>query len=210
MKRTARAILFGVLLISCFAGDADAQSRREKRRIKKQQEERRERATQQQRDLTRKPAPAPKPQPPKKDFNYPASDVKSRYRIDLLATFYLPELVQDGKVAKGKLPDKVVPSLKFYEGMVIASDTLKKLGYELDVFVYDVTDELESTATLVNTDAFKGSDLIIGNISSSDFALVANYARKNNVNFVSALSPSNQGVEHNPYFIMLQPTLETH
>lgn len=210
MRRIAPVILL-FTMFACFASDADAQSRREKRRQKKLLEQRQERAEQQQRDLTRKPTTISKPQPPKKDFNYPESVVKSRYRIDLLASFYLPELVQDGKVmAKGKLPDKVIPSLKFYEGLVIAADTLKKLGYEFDIFVYDVTDELESTATLVNTDAFKGSDLIIGNIASSDFALVANYARKNNVNFVSALSPSNQGVEHNPYFIMMQPTLETH
>jgi hypothetical protein len=211
MKRIARILLLGVISLSCIVSEADAQSRREKRRQKKLREERLERAEQKQRDLTRKPAPAPKPQPPKKDFDYPASEIKNRYRIDLLATFYLPELVQDGKVTtKGRLPDKVLPSLKFYEGLVIAADTLKKLGYEFDIFVYDVTDELESTATLVNTDAFKGSDLIIGNIASSDFALVANYARKNHINFVSALSPSNQGVEHNPYFVMLQPTLETH
>lgn len=211
MKRITYAILFCAVLLSCFVNDADAQSRREMRRLKKQEEQRKERAQQQQRELTRKPVQVTRPQPPEKDFNYPESDIKSRYRIDLLATFYLPELVQDGKVVtKGKLPEKVIPSLKFYEGLVIATDTLKKLGYEFDIFVYDVTDELESTATLVNTDAFKGSDLIIGNISSGDFALVANYARKNNVNFVSALSPSNQGVENNPYFIMLQPTLETH
>lgn len=209
MKRVTPAILLFTMFV-CFASDADAQSRREKRRLRKLEEQRQERVEQQQRESPRRPI-APKPQPPKKDFNYPESVLKNRYRIDLLATFYLPELVQDGKVvAKGKLPDKVIPSLKFYEGLVIASDTLKKLGYEFDIFVYDVTDELESTATLVNTDAFKGSDLIIGNIASSDFALVANYARKNNVNFVSALSPSDQGVENNPYFIMMQPTLETH
>ncbi len=210
MKRTTGAILLGALLLCCCANDADAQSRREKRRLKKLEEQRKERPVQQHRDYTRKPTPASRPQPPRKDFDYPASETKSRYRIDLLATFYLPELVQDGKVSKGRLPDKVVPSLKFYEGIVIAADTLKKMGYQFDIFVYDITDELESTATLVNTDAFKGSDLIIGNISSADFGMVANYARKNNINFVSALSPSNQGIEQNPYFIMLQPTLETH
>ncbi|HEY9177600.1 MAG TPA: hypothetical protein VIN07_07920 [Flavipsychrobacter sp.] len=211
MKRTTWVILFSAMLLACFVNDADAQSRRERRRLKRLEEQRKERAEQQHRDVIRKPAPAPRPKPPKKDFDYPESEMKNRYRIDLLASFYLPELVQDGKVAaKGKLPDKVIPSLKFYEGIVIAADTLKKLGYEFDIFVYDVADELESTATLVNTDAFKGSDLIIGNISSGDFALVANYAKKNDINFVSALSPSNQGVEQNPYFIMLQPTLETH
>ncbi len=211
MKKTISVVLLGAFLLACFANDADAQSRRERKRRKKAELERRERTIRppQEKDVTRKPTP--KPQPPKKDFQYPQSEIKDKYRIDLLATFYLPELVQDGKVVtRGKLPDKVIPSLKFYEGMAIAADTLQKLGYKFDIFVYDVTDELESAATLVNTDAFKGSDLIIGFLSSNDFPLVANYARKNQINFVSALSPSDQGISENPYFTMLQPTLETH
>ncbi|MCB0696577.1 MAG: hypothetical protein KDC07_04390, partial [Chitinophagaceae bacterium] len=142
---------------------------------------------------------------------YPPSDIKERYRIDVLAPLYLSELVQDGKVVdKTKLPDKVIPSLKFYEGMVLATDTLKKLGYKFDLYIYDVADELESPATLVNTDAFMGSDLILGILSSKDFPLIANYAKKHHINFVSALSPSNHSVSDNPYFMMIQPTLETH
>lgn len=208
MKKFISVAVFGAFLLCCMATDANAQSRREKKRRKKQATERRERTVRPPVETTRKPAPRPQV---KREFEYPKSELKEKYRIDLLGTFYLPELVQDGKVVtKGKLPDKVMPSLKFYEGMTIAADTLQKLGYKFDIFVYDVTDELESAATLTNTDAFKGSDLIIGFLSSNDFPLVANYAKKNEINFVSALSPSNQGVTDNPYFTLLQPTLETH
>ncbi len=206
------------LLLCCYGNDADAQSRRERKREEKRREAIRnyyknnpQLQNKQGTKATDKTTAKPKPAAPKKEFDFPKTEMKDRYRIDVLAPLYLAELVQDGKtVNKGRLPDKVQNTLKFYEGMLIAADTLKKLGYKLDVFVYDVADELESPLTLVNTDAFAGSDLILGLLSSNDFPTVANYSRKHHVNFVSALSPSNQGISDNPYFTLLQPTLETH
>lgn len=203
MKRRTGIFLLGLLALSLCATTSDAQLfRKKKKPVKK--------ATYIPRDAVKRPTAAKTPPPPKKkEFQYPPTVMKDRYRVDLLAPFYLGELVQDNKV-KGKLPDKVMASLKFYEGVTLAVDTLKKMGYRFDVYVYDVADELENPATLVNTDAFKGSDLVLGVLSSGDFPMVSKYANRNNINFVSALSPSSQGVTDNPYFTMLQPTLETH
>ena len=136
---------------------------------------------------------------------------KNRYRIDLLMPLYMNELVENGEVkSKGNLPNKVLSALYFYEGLKLAADTLKQQGYLFDIYVYDVTDPYETTQFLVRNNAFKGADLIIGFVQSKDFAVVANYAKRNNINFVSALSPSDEGVHNNPYFTLLQPTLESH
>ena len=203
--------MLGGVLVALCGTNADAQSRKERRQARKRAEELKELRQSQQAAQMKKPVTTPvKKEPPKPPSLYPSSVVKDRYRIDVLAPLYLSELVQDGKVVEKGLPDKVIPSLKFYEGMVLATDTLKKLGYKFDIYVYDVADELESPATLVNTDAFKGSDLIMGILSSKDFPLVASYVKRNNINFISALSPSNNSVSNNPYFTMLQPSLETH
>lgn len=218
MTKKLLVALVGALLLCCASNDADAQSRRERKREEKRREAIREyyrrnpQAKDPQAPATNKSvATKPRNTAPKKEFDFPKSEIKDRYRIDVLVPLYLAEVVQDGKVAvKGRLPEKVTTPLKFYEGMMIAADTLKKMGYKLDIFVYDVADELEKPATLVNTDAFAGSDMILGLLTSTDFPLVANYARKHHINFISALSPSNQGVTGNPYFSLLQPTLETH
>lgn len=182
----------------------------ERKRRKRLEQMAAERAQQPNSEVVRTPQ-RPTPKPVVRDYNYPPSQVKDKYRIDVLAPLYLHDLVQDGKVVnKFKIPDKVLPSLKFYEGLSLAVDTLKKMGYKFDIYVYDVSDELESVATLVNTDAMVGSDLIIGILSSNDFPRIANHVKKYNVNFVSALSPSNYKIAGNPYFTMIQPTLETH
>lgn len=159
----------------------------------------------------------PPVQEPVKKVEEPAKEVevetlvRDRYRIDLLAPFYLNDLVQNGKVAyENRYPDKALPAIYFYEGMLIAADTLKKMGYKLDVHIHDVTDPDHTPQLLVNTDALDNSDLILGAVSSRYFEPVTDFAKENSVNFISVLSPSDDDITHNPYFTMLQPTLETH
>lgn len=220
MKSSSRIII--LLLGICFLVNiqADAQSRRERRRMERRREAQREFQRRQKKDeriISESPKaiipelPEVKEDKPKRIYNYPASVKKDKYRIDILAPFYLSELVKDDKVvSRYKLPDKVTPTLKFYEGLTLAVDTLKKMGYKFDIYVYDITDSLESTATLAATGALQSSDLIIGMLSSAEFPVIAEHVKRHNVNFVSALSPSNYKIDSNPYFTMLQPTLETH
>ncbi len=142
---------------------------------------------------------------------YPQTEFKQRYRVDILAPFYLDELVEDGKTTfKQKMPAKAMQSVLFYEGVSLAIDTLKKMGYKLDVYVHDVRDSIQSLQTLINIGTFETSDLLIGVLSSNDFKYMSDYAKRKQINFVSALSPSDAGVSDNQFFTMLQPTLETH
>lgn len=233
MRKTTCAILVITILNTFCADDATAQSRRELRRMRKRREAQEQYRQQQEQERQKQekwwqkeekdevlpprkgvnvvPPQLKTPPQPERDYNYPMSIQKDKYRIDFLAPFYLSELVMDNKVvAKYNLPDKVLPSLKFYEGLSLAADSLKRLGYMFDIYVYDVSDQLESPSTLVNTGALTGSDLIIGMLSSTDFPVIADHVKKHGVNFVSALSPSNYKISSNPYFTMLQPTLETH
>ena len=69
---------------------------------------------------------------------YPKSTFKSTYRIDVLVPLYLDEGVVNNKVVyKKKLPTKVLPSIYFVEGLLLAADSLKNLGYKLDIHIHD-------------------------------------------------------------------------
>lgn len=160
--------------------------------------------------LTKKPTAPPKKTQAEK-MALPPTVKKDRYRIDILTSVYLNEVVKGGKsVYAVRLPEKVLPGLNFYEGVRMATDTLDKLGYSMDVYVHDITDPLSSVETLINTNSLDSSDLIIGAVSTQQAATVAKYAQKHKVNFVSALSPSDANIKDNPYFTLLQPTLQTH
>jgi hypothetical protein len=136
---------------------------------------------------------------------------KSRYRIDILTPLYLGELVSGGKpVYKSHLPDKVLPGLNFYQGTQLAADTLNTQGYHLDIYVHDITDPKETAESLLKSNKLDSADLIIGAVSSHQIAPIAAFAKKHAINFVSALSPADGGVEENLYFNLVQPTLQRH
>ncbi len=142
---------------------------------------------------------------------YPASQIKMRYRIDILAPVYLDELVKDEKaVYKDRLPDKVLPGISFYEGAKLAADTLTRLGYNMSVYFHDITQKGLSPEEMVRGDMLDESDLIIGMLQSQQIPVVADFAKKKKINFISVVSPADAGVKDNLYFTMLQPTLEAH
>jgi hypothetical protein len=147
----------------------------------------------------------------KHEVEYPATQIKERYRIDFLASLYLDELVKKGTpTSKDKIPEKAFPGISFYEGLNIAADSLKKAGYNIDIFVHDISDPNEAPATLITNGRLDSADLIIGAFHSADVPLVAAYAQKRQINFVSALSPADGGVKDNQFFTMVQPSLKTH
>ena len=144
-------------------------------------------------------------------FKYPATVMKPRYRIDVLASMYLDELVKSGSATfKDKIPDKALPGVSFYEGISIAADTLKKAGFNIDIYIHDIASASESPEMLISKGIIDSADLIIGAAPAKDVLILADYAKKKKINFISALSPSDGGVKGNKYFTMLQPTLKSH
>ncbi len=143
--------------------------------------------------------------------NYPTTQMKGRYRIDVLAALYLDDLVKGNTVAyKTKMPERAEQGIAFYEGVQIAADSLKKAGFKIDIYIHDVTSAKESVGMLIAEGSLDSSDLIIGDVPANDIVVVATYARKKQINFVSASPLMEGGVTGNPYFSLLQPSLRAH
>jgi hypothetical protein len=139
------------------------------------------------------------------------TEKKDRYRVDVLGPLYLSELVSNGKaVYKSHLPDKALPGVSFYQGIKLAVDTLGSFGYKMDVYFHDITDPAHSIDALLKGNKLDSSDLIIGNVQATQVAPLAAFAKKKQINFVSALSPSDANVSANLYFNLLQPSLQLH
>lgn len=141
---------------------------------------------------------------------YPESPQKEVYRIDVLLPLNLNSLVQNGKPLYKKTPDYMMPSINFYEGMNLAAQTLQNRKMKLEVHVHDITNPSENISQLTSGKKMDSTDLIIGCLQSNDIPEVAAFAKKHKVNFVSALSPADADIKDNPYFILIQPTLNTH
>lgn len=143
-----------------------------------------------------------------KDFVYPKPVKKDRYKIAVLTPMFLDSIELEKNLAH--IPKFMMPGIDFYQGVRIASDTLKKMGHKFDLFVYDSKSYYLDVKNLIESDKLDSMDLIIGNVSVSDLKLLADFAKKKQINFVSAVSPADAGQTLNPYFTILQPRLASH
>lgn len=204
MKRPAFLLLLLALLLSAAPAEAQLFKKIFGGKEKKSQQRRKPPVKQ----TPPKEAPkAKKPEP----FPYPASDLKARYRVDVLAPLFLDELVKDGKpVHKKSVPGKAEAGVAFYEGLKLAADSLTKMGYRMDVYIHDITGEGLDPESLIASGNMDSTDLIIGFVMSENIPALAAFAKEKEINFVSAFSPSDAGIRDNPYFTLLQPSLSSH
>jgi hypothetical protein len=145
----------------------------------------------------------------KRAVEYPQSIAKERYRIDVLLPLYLDELVKEDKPTfKSKVPEKAQAGISFYEGLSIAVDSLTQMGYKTDVFVHDLTAKGATIEELLQKDSLEHTDLIIGYVSAPQVPLLAKFAAAKKINFISAFSPSDANIKDNPYFVLMNPTLQ--
>lgn len=142
---------------------------------------------------------------------YPLTKMKDRYRVDILATLYLDDLVKGESVTYGnKIPDKAEQGLAFYEGILIAADTLKKSGFNIDIYVHDIASAKDAPGMLVAKGDLDSSDLVIGAVPQKELPMLAAYAKNKQINFVSAITYGDAYVSNNAYFTMMQPSLKSH
>jgi len=83
-------------------------------------------------------------------------------------------------------------SLDFYSGVLIAIDSLKKLGVSLKVDVYDTKREIGEVSKIVDKNDFENLHAVIGPLTSDTFDKVASELRKYNVPVISPIGTNLQ------------------
>jgi len=78
--------------------------------------------------------------------------------------------------------------ISFYEGALIAADSLKKQGMNIKLYVYDVDNDAAKTYSLLQNPDLEDVDLIIGPFFNKSFEQVARFAGRNGIPIVNPLS----------------------
>jgi hypothetical protein len=107
-------------------------------------------------------------------------------------------------------PKQAGPGLAFWEGAELAIDSLMKEGIKLDIHVYDTKVPPQQIDSLLVSEAFKSTDLIIGQVTATEVVKFANAAATMDIPFINVNYPSDAGVTNNPHYVILSPTLYTH
>ena len=111
---------------------------------------------------------------------------------------------------KADFPPKAEAAVEFYEGTLLAVDSMRKLGMKVNLHVYDV-DEADSVKvqTILDKPEFKIMDLILGPLSPGPFFTVSNWANDHHVAIVSPVSPANRVLFKHPDAAKALPSFST-
>lgn len=95
--------------------------------------------------------------------------------------------------------------LEFLEGSLLAIDSLKNVGVDVNVYIYDTHKSPEITRAIINSSDFRKMDLIIGPFYSYNVEIVSEYAKRNHIPLISPLSGDDNLVASNPFMFQLNP-----
>lgn len=98
---------------------------------------------------------------------------------------------------------------EFYEGFMLALDSVKKAGMSVTLHVYDTERDTVKVKKIVRELSLIHPDLIIGPVFSEDVSITGRFARYEEIQLVSPLSVKPELVNNNPNIIQVVPS-KTH
>ena len=135
-----------------------------------------------------------------------------RHKIAIFAPLYLDsafDISGNSNIDKA-FPKFLVPGLEFYQGAELALDSLKKRGAPLEIFIYDSKSTRNPIAQQLNSIDLKDVEMVIGQTNAAETKLLAEAALRKKIPFISATLPNDAGIDTNPYFVVLNSTLQSH
>lgn len=99
--------------------------------------------------------------------------------------------------------------LAFYEGILLAVDSLKNAGYKVELHVFDTeknTEKMYGIAAQINE---LNPDIIIGPVYGSEYRILAESLINRNIPVVYPLSSRKENLERYPNFIQVNPSSQT-
>jgi len=154
------------------------------------------------------------------------NNLRGSVNVAVLLPFYLKENavrteIDSSKYLKGKRVHKVltrsddwiypgsVDFVEMYNGILLAADTLRSLGLDVNLYPFDIRSDTFEISRLISSGRLAEMDLIFGPVYSDNLNMVAAYARDLNIPVVSPVPLiSNSVLLNNPTLYMSNPSLE--
>ncbi|MCD8287512.1 MAG: LysM peptidoglycan-binding domain-containing protein [Porphyromonadaceae bacterium] len=95
------------------------------------------------------------------------------------------------------LSDRSTLYTEFYEGFLLAADSMKRAGMTINLYALDTRGDNDYVKTQLDTLADKNIDLIIGPVEDNSIATVARFARQNDINLINPFVVKNDEAERN-------------
>jgi len=137
--------------------------------------------------------------------------ISGTLNVAVLLPLYLNENarrfdIDSSQIVKGKRTYRVVYKpddwvfsrsigfIEMYQGILLAADTLRSLGLNINMHVFDIKSDTTDITRLLKSGRLDGMDLIIGPVYSGNLAIVASWARNRDIPVVSPVPLTNNSV----------------
>lgn len=140
----------------------------------------------------------------------PAQDYM--FKVAVMLPFYATYNAEETEIADsvgGRRGLRGRNFAEFYEGFLLAVDSLKKSGLSVDLRVYDTERDTNKTKRIMRDLATVNPDIIIGPVYPEDVQIAGRFAAFRNVPLVSPMSTRTSLVENNPFIIQAVPSRQS-
>jgi len=128
-------------------------------------------------------------------FKTPETKKVNAINVAILLPFGTKE-----KTIPGDLQSKVV---EYYEGFLLALDSLKQKKISINLQVYDTGNGVQYLQQILQTDELKMSNLIIGGFSDEQIKLLSNFSDNHVIPYVVPFTSKNDEILKNPYLFQI-------
>ncbi|MDX9846725.1 MAG: LysM peptidoglycan-binding domain-containing protein [Tenuifilaceae bacterium] len=109
----------------------------------------------------------------------------------------------------GRISNHTANFLDFYQGVLIALDSLKEMGISINLIVFNTEKSPEKARALTREKGLIDAHLIIGPAYPECLQPIAEFALEHRIPIVSPLSRNNFLLDRNPYLFQVNPSFTT-
>lgn len=144
-------------------------------------------------------------------FSVANVDSTIKQKLAYKVVIILPFMSQDFYPAPTKeIPPRSIRAVEFYEGVLMALDSLKNEGVSLFVNVFDTQKDTAAIKELLLKRELEEADMIIGHASTSGIQQIAEFAKTRKKVFISPFNSLPNLSPNNPYYIQVNPAFDIH
>ncbi|RXK87222.1 type 1 periplasmic-binding domain-containing protein [Filimonas effusa] len=134
-------------------------------------------------------------------------------RVAVLAPLYLDSAFNGFtyKLGSSSIPKYILPGLDFYNGVMLAVDSLQNENMPIEVWVYDTKKLGQTIPGMLSGMEYLNFSLIVASFNNTaEQKLLSEFSFRKNIPVISATYPNDAGLNANPFFMMVNSTLKTH
>ncbi|MCB9224749.1 MAG: LysM peptidoglycan-binding domain-containing protein [Crocinitomicaceae bacterium] len=129
--------------------------------------------------------------------------LKKEYKVALMLPFMLAQNdAEMSKILKIGQTRELLPTTKiafeFYQGFMLAADSLKKAGLNLTLYVYDTAKDTATIAQIMDKEEFKDIDLVVGPLFKNTISYTAKKCKEKNIRIVLPFKTDPKVLHDNP------------